>query len=213
VQLWLVLLGCCVALGLVALFAVLRLELDARGCGQPSGEWACAFGLELGPLTLSGVATSGAALRLELHGLGRRFLLRRRKPEPEKAEAAPLSARPAGAARLWRWLQQPASGLEPLRRVGRHVGFERLQIDASYGFQDIALTGKLAGALYALAGILPASVVLTNRPSWDGGERWELAVVGRLTAAPGRVLLELLWYMLRTRLGRRRPAPARPGPA
>lgn len=214
-QLCWVLLGCSVALGLIGLFGALRLAIEARACGQPSGSWAAAFGLEVGPLTLSGVAGSGAALRVELHALGRRFALpgRKKKARAGRAEAVPPVARPTAGARIWRWLQQPSSGLEPLRTVARHVSCERLTIESTYGFRDIALTGKVAGALYALAGILPPSVVLAHSPSWNGEERWDLTVAGRVAVVPGLVLPALLWYMLRTRLGRTRSAPATPRPA
>jgi hypothetical protein len=205
VQLWLVVLGCSATLGLLAVFAALRVELDARAVGEPSGAWVLAFGLGFGLAAVSGVCGKGVPLAVELHALGRRFPLRwrgRNKPkEPKKDEEnAPLGE--SLGARVERFMASPPALLEPLRLAGRRVSLEELSIDAVYGFRDIALTGRVAGALYALAGILPDYVHLSQRPSWDGSERWELNLSGRVAVYPVLVLAEFLWYMLRARIGR-----------
>jgi hypothetical protein len=85
-----------------------------------------------------------------------------------------------------------------VRERGR-VAIDDLTLDVAYGFRDIALTGQITGALYALSGVLPAQIVLTQRPSWAGDERWELTGAGHVRLWPGLVLLEVLWYMLRKR--------------
>lgn len=214
-QLWLVLLGCGVMLGVIALFAALRVELDARGFGEPSGAWAGAFGIGFPAGALSGVCGRGVPLALELHVFGRRFPLKwraraARAAPPESAPEKPDSTEPM-SARVERWLSSPPE-LETLLRVGKWVLLDRLSLDASYGFRDIALTGRVAGALYALSGALPEKVHLTQRPNWDGSERWELSLAGRLSFYPVLVLLTLLWYMLRTRWQRGRlrgPSPQR----
>jgi hypothetical protein len=206
VQLWLVLLGCGAMLGLLALFGALRLELDARGMGEPSGSWAGAFGVGSSLVAVSGVFAHGLPLTLELHTLGRRFPLRRRnskKPEKQPREpGGPLRAT-ITAARVERWLKS-APSLDVVLRAGRRVELDELSLDAAYGFRDIALTGKVAGALYVLQGALPAKVRLTQRPSWDGSERWELSLAGQVRLYPVLVLIELLWYMLRTWLRKAR---------
>jgi hypothetical protein len=204
VQLWLVVLGCGATLGLLALFAALRIEFDARGVGEPSGAWVFAFGLGFGLAAVSGMCGKGVPLVVELHVLGRRFPLRwrgrKKREEPTKnPEDAPV--RPSLGARVQRWLDSPPS-LEPLRLAGRRVSLDELSLDTTYGFRDIALTGRVAGVLYALSGVLPDYVHLNQRPRWDGSERWELSLSGRVAVYPTLVLLELLWYMLRARLGR-----------
>ena len=204
-QLWLVVLGCGMALGLLAVFAAWRVEFDARAVGEPSGAWIVAFGLGLGLGAISGVYGKGVPLVVELHALGRRFPLRwrgrRKRAEPPK-EVENAAPEPSLGVRLQRWLDSPPSLLEPLKVAGRRVRLDELAIDTSYGFQDIALTGRVAGVLYALSGVLPDNVHLSQRPNWDGSERWELSFSGRLALYPVLVLLELLWYMLRTRFGR-----------
>ena len=203
-QLWLVLLGCGAVLGLIAVFAALRVELDARGFGEPSGGWAFAFGLGVRLAAVSGVCGKGVPLAAELHVLGRRFPLRwrgrkRREKPPEEAAKAPPRERLG--VRIERWLGSPSS-IEHLLRVRRRFRLDGLVVDTSYGFSDIALTGRVAGALYALSGALPESVTLNQRPRWDGSERWELSLSGRVALYPVLVLFDLLWYMLRTRFGR-----------
>lgn len=207
-QLWLVLLGCGALLALIALFAALRIELDARAFGEASGAWASAFGLASGPCAVSGVCGRGVPLALELHLFGRRFPVKwRRRSVPKGAAASSEKAQPSEplSARVERFLDSPLE-LDMLRRGLRLVELDRLAVDAAYGFRDIALTGRVAGVLYAISGALPEKVELTHRPSWDGSERWELSANGRFSLYPALVLLTVLWYMLRARA--RRAAPS-----
>jgi hypothetical protein len=214
VQLWLVLLGCGAMLALIALFAALRVELDARGFGEASGAWASAFGLASGPGAVSGVCGRGVPLALELHLFGWRFPLKWRRRRERPAADAPEKAQPAEPviARIERFLDSPPS-LDVVLRVLRLIELDRLTVDAAYGFRDIALTGRVAGALYAISGALPEKVELTQRPSWDGSERWELSANGRVSFYPVLVLLTVLWYMLRARARRTPPSGHSPGQA
>ena len=206
-QLWLVVLGCFAVLGVIAFAKAVRLEVEARAAGEPSGTWVTAFGLAVGPAVLSGVCARGLPLSLEIHAFGRRFPVKRqpRSRAPRGSPPSPSSGAARGVAhvlaRLEHLLGLPA-GLDTVLRLLRWVELERLSLDAAYGFRDIALTGRVAGALYALSGALPEQVVFRQRPSWDGAERWELNAAGCLSVYPGLVLLTALWYMLRTRVKR-----------
>ncbi|HWA74956.1 MAG TPA: hypothetical protein VG937_21590 [Polyangiaceae bacterium] len=212
-QLWLVLLGCGVVLGVIVLFAALRVELEARGFGEPSGAWATAFGVASGPGTLSGVCGRGLPLALEVHAFGRRFPLKWRWRRAPPASPLPEQAAPTESltARIQRFLDSPLE-LDMVLRALRLFELDRLSVDAAYGFRDIVLTGRVAGMLYALSGALPDKVRLTQRPSWDGSERWELSANGRVSFYPALVLLTVLWYMLRIRT-RRSPPGHSPGRA
>jgi hypothetical protein len=197
------------ALGLVsiALFSALRVSLDVRAVGEPSGAWALAFGVELGMFQLAGVLGPAGATGLEARLFGRKLSLdrrlRRKKPAPTSPD---LAAKPARPSRLPAWLD-PLDALGFLLDERRHFAIEALDVDLDYGFRDVALTGKIAGVLYALAGALPPPVRINQRPSWEGGEAWQIHVNGRVALWPGLVLAEVLWYMLRARLRYRSAAP------
>lgn len=200
-QLSLVLAASLLALALLAALAALRVEFNARGRGEADGAWVVAGALAVGPLSFSGVAARGTPLRVELHwGRWRWPLLRpgaRPKPKPTEAEAA---TKPSAN----RW--GSALGLGPLElaelalREGRYLSWERLLLDVTYGFNDVALTGRVAGALYALSGALPAKFVIRQQPIWAASERWDASIDGSLRLWPGLVLLSVLWYMLRRKV-------------
>jgi hypothetical protein len=206
-QLALVLIASAVALGSIALFSALRVSVDARALGQPSGAWAVAFGLELSALQLSGVFGPAAARRLEARVFGRKLSLDRwLRKEPAAAKPEPKPKEPKRPRRLPAWLD-PIDALVFVLNERHNVQIELLDVDLEYGFRDVALTGKIAGMLYALAGALPAPVRINQRPSWEGGESWQCHVSGRVALWPGLVLVEVLWYMLRARLRYRPAAP------
>jgi len=207
-QLFAVLVGSALSLCVIAFFAALRIAFDLRGVGQASGAWAVAFGIEIGPAQLAGMTGSGAK-KLELRVFGVRVPLpKRRQPGPPapKKEPEPEAHEPK---RKSRWLE----GIDPidaglfLLDERRNVAIESLDVTLDYGFRDVALTGKLAGALFMLAGALPPTVRLHQNPSWEGAETWQAHVAGRVATWPGLVVVEVLWYILRARLRRRRAPP------
>jgi hypothetical protein len=207
-QLLLVAAGCVPVLFGIALFSAWRIALDARALGQESGFWALAFGLEVGPFQLTGVLRRGTPKQLDAHLFGRRLsfgrlLLRRRKAAAKKV---PKPEKPKGprAPRLPPWLD-PIDAAVFLFDERRHLLIEQLELDLDYGFQDVTLTGKVAGALYVLSGVLPARVRINQNPRWQGAEAWQVHVDGKLDIWPGLVLAEVLWYIMRARF-RRRPA-------
>jgi hypothetical protein len=211
-QLALVLMASAVALVSIALLSALRVSLDARALGQPSGTWALAFGLELSALQLAGVIGSAGATSLEARVLGRKISLARwARPKKQPARAPDPKSEQPKASRFPAWLD-PIDALAFALDERRHLQIEALDIDLEYGFRDVALTGKIAGVLYALAGAVPPPVRINQRPSWEGGETWQAHVNGRVALWPGLVLVEVLWYMLRARVRYRSAAPE-PAPA
>ena len=201
-------------LALLAACAALRTEISARGQGSPDGAWAIAAALGLGPCTFSLVGARGTPLRLDFHFWGRRWpIVLRASREPGAAEAVhdPMAVLDAGARQLRRFGLSPLELLELALTEGRYLEWERLVVALSYGFNDVALTGRIAGALYAIAGALPEKFQLRQQPIWEADERWEGSVEGALRIWPGLVLLSVLWYMIRrktARLGRKRKPPA-----
>lgn len=207
-QLFAVLVGSAISLALVVVFAALRISFDLRGVGQASGAWAVAFGVEVGPLQLAGV-TGSATTKLDLRVLGFRVPLPRKKQRPEKPKPQP--SEPPRRSRFLEGLDPIDAGLFLLGER-RHIAVESLDVTLDYGFRDVALTGKIAGALYMLAGALPPQVRIHQNPSWEGSETWQAHVAGRVATWPALVVAEVLWYIIRARL-RRRPAPPNAEPA
>ena len=208
-QLFAVLVGSAFALGLLFVFAALKISFDLRGLGQASGAWALAFGVEVGPLQLAGVAGS-AATRLDLRLFGFRLPLSRAKraPRRKKRETPPTPPGPSRVSRLFEGIEPVDAGLFLLGQR-RRVVVESLDVTLDYGFRDVALTGKIAGALYMLAGALPPQVRIHQNPSWEGAETWQAHAAGRVATWPVLVVAEVLWDIIRARL-RRRPAPPAP---
>jgi len=205
VQLLAVLLGSVAALAAIALFARVRIALDVQGRGEPSGHWLAAFGVELGPWAVTGVAARGVPSKLELHALGQRFdLTHLVAPEPDGSGRATRSAPARTEGSLF---GDPVALLGLALDERCRFQIEQLRVEIGFGFRDIALTGKLLGALYMVSGVLPARMILEPRPRWDGAESFELGARGTVAVWPGLALTELLWYMLRRRARRARQPP------
>lgn len=209
-QLWILLALSLVALIVGMLLAAVRLELELRAVLEPSGAWACAFGASLGLLTVAGVVAAGRPTQLELHVFGRRFDLARRQERRRRPARRPKPSKPAKP------LAERVRDLD-VRRVAdviagtaQRVRVGALDVDVTYCFRDVTLTGSLAGALSTLGCVLPASVRLSHTPEWIGGDRVHVRAEGQLVLWPGRVLGDVVWGMLRAQARRlRRPqAPA-----
>jgi hypothetical protein len=209
-QLFAVLVGSAFSLLIVAFFAALKISFDLRGVGQASGAWAVAFGVELGPLQLAGM-TGSAATKLDLRLFGFRVPLSREKRAPRREKPKPEPSEPRRRSRFLDGIDPVDAGLFLLDER-RHVAIESLDVTLDYGFRDVALTGKIVGALYMLAGALPPQVRIHQNPSWEGAETWQAHVAGRIATWPALVVAEVLWYIIRARM-RRRPAPPNVEPA
>jgi hypothetical protein len=186
-----------VAFAAIAFFSALRIEVDAQAFGEPNGTWALGFGFDAGAFAVAGVLGAGTPPRVELLTLGRRFSLPTAKPETKRPRWNALANRVRRrSSKIWH-----SSSVNDLVLLvlseRRRISVQTLDVDLAYGFQDIVLTGKLAGALYALSGALSGRVRVTQRPRWDGAERFELSLHGTLSVWVGRVLAELAWFMLR----------------
>jgi hypothetical protein len=175
--------------------------------------WFAALGISAGPLAFAAAAARGARLRLELHIFGKRVDLTRGRgddrAEPDSQsghesadEAEPVESQGTVRRTLATHFERVEGYGALLGRLERRVRLESLGLNLVYGFRDVALTGRLAGGIAALAGVLPARVQLTQMPLWSGPERWEITARGRLGIWLGLALKELLWYILGRRFGR-----------
>lgn len=210
-----------VAVGLVFVPVRLRFTLQARG--EPSGFWALAGGAQVGPLAASGVAAKGVPAHLNLHAFGKKLWHKRlaelaapkAEAEDDDDEATPkppaLARAEAGYQRLERWLD-PGDLLFFLVGERRRIVLEPTLIELEYGFRDIALTGKMLGAIYALSPLLPAPIVVRQVPHWESTDRAALAASGAIRLWPGLLVVDAAWYLIRNVKIRRRNGAARGAP-
>lgn len=202
-QLWVLLLASALCLLLVLALVAVDIEFNAQGVGEPSGAWASAFGVACAGVVVSGVCARQQPFKLDVRFLRWKLDVARFTRRRKLSEKAPDLRRLRGLTKARLDLAGALDlGLRELRRV------EVVRVDAavSYGFRDIALTGRLAGALYALSGLLPPTVHFEQTVRWDGAERWEASASGRVALSPGRVLFDVLWFMLRARWRGRAPS-------
>ena len=203
---WLIALGIVVLLLVALVFLPLRLGLSLRARGDPSGAWAAAGGGQIGPLALSGVAAQGVSPRVSAHVFGKKLwerdlaALGEKKTPRETAESAKRSY-----DKLERWFD-PLELVLFLVQERRRIRIEIFEVDVTYSFQDIALTGKTLAALYVLGGTLPAPIVIRPKPSWEAEDRADLALSGKIRVWPGLVLVDTTWFVLRRVKLRRRDA-------
>lgn len=201
-------------IGVLLVLLPVRLQLSMQGRGDPSGNWMLAGGGQIGPLALSGVGAQGLSPTAQLHLFGKQVWQRplleppkTKKEEPERERGAVKSARSA-YARLSRWLDPLDLGLFVVRER-RRVRVELLEVDLEYSFEDVALTGKVLGAVYMVSGLLPPPIVIRQTPSWESLDQAQVALVGKIRIRPGLVVLDSAIYVVKNLRIRRRKPPAR----
>jgi hypothetical protein len=193
-----------VTLVLALLLVPLRLTLSARGRGDPSGAWALAGAAQLGPLIGTAVAARGVPGLVELRLLGR-IMYRRELGEAVFGRAEGPQPRPAlkSAETAYGKVDSFASFV---MRERRFLRFEILEVDVDYSFVDVALTGQLMAALYAVGGALPSKIVLRQHVSWESTDRMSLAVSSRIKLWLGLLLVDSALFVIRSNRVRK-PTP------
>lgn len=200
---WLVLAGSLVALALCALLLPITLTGSAQGRGEPSGDWAVAGGLGFGPLAASFVAAPGVTPLFVVHLFGRKlgvFPLRRAFGKVQFFSARKQDE--TSIARFVRDLERASELCEralELLRADHRIRIEALTIALEYSFRDVALTGRLLGALYAVAAVLPERIVVRQTPRWDAEDRFTLEADLKLKLWPGRLAADAVRFMLKRR--------------
>jgi hypothetical protein len=187
--------GVLVALTLLALLVPAKLVLSAQGRGDPSGAWALAGAAQLGPFVASGVGARGVTPRVEVRLFGRKLWAEQLGERKKQERPARPGARER-YARLERWLD-PESVAWWLLDERRRFRVDQLVLDLRYSFQDVALTGKMMGAVYVLSGLLPPPIELRQEVSWESVDRASLALDGRVKLRPGLILVDSALFVLR----------------
>ena len=197
---------------LARLPVTLRGNLQAKA--EPSGAWAVACGLGLGPLALSAIFASGVKPFLTCHVFGRQVgrvpLTRWTRRRPKKSEAptdpatpetepgTPLSRFERRASELFRTLD-PVDALWSWWEKKRMFQVRSLIVEVDYSFRDVALTGRILAALYVLSAVLPEACEIHQTPSWESEDRVGLGVDGAFKIWPGRLLLSIAQFVLKQR--------------
>lgn len=209
---WLVALAVVLVVTIVLVLLPIRLHLSLQGRGDPSGAWALAGGAQVGPLALSGIAARGVNPTFAAHAFGRKLwsktLAELTEREPDEPERQTLAKAKQRYEKLERWFD-PLDLAVFLVRERRRIRIESLEADAGYSFVDVALTGKITAALYALGGALPAPIVIRPVPRWEPEDRADLALSGEIRVYPGLVLVDTAVFVVRrVKLRKRRPQTA-----
>ncbi len=170
----------------------------------PDGRWVVAAGVESGPLSTALVAARGITPQIVVELLGRRVLERRLRM-PTRRPRGPSGARSLveeleRVERLYRRVERfvdPVDvGLflvEERRRL--ELGF--LDVLVRFGADDVALTGKVTGAVLVLDGFLGGRISVRPEPVFSGEELAEVRGRGRVRVWPARFLLDFVVFVVR----------------
>ncbi|HET7542538.1 MAG TPA: hypothetical protein VFK05_21860 [Polyangiaceae bacterium] len=215
---------CALALGLLGLLSYylpvsVGSNLQARA--EPSGNWALAFGIAIGPVAFSAIWAHGVPPFMTCHLFGRQLLrlplsrwLRARKKSADAAVREPRD-KALNLTRIERAIGRFFSGLDPLealwswREKKRVFEVRSLELDVAYSFRDVALTGQILAGLCMLSGVLPERYVIKQTPGWESEDRLTLAADGRFRIWPVRLVVDVLGFVLKQRsMARRSAVPA-----
>lgn len=209
----------CLFLLVLAALLPVTLNVNVQGKAEPSGAWAVAGGLGVGPLALSAIAAAGVEPFLTCHLFGKQLArvplsrwLGRRGARPASAEAEPESETAAPLSRFEHGLANLFRGLDPLETMlswwdrDRLFRVRSLIIEVEYSFRDVALTGRILAALYVLSAVLPEVCEIQQTPRWESEDRVALGVDLRLSIWPGRLLRSLARFVLKRRSEARQSA-------
>ena len=209
---WIVCLVVVVALLVALVFWPIRLHLNLQGRGDPTGAWALAAGAQVGPLAASGLGARGVPASVQAHLFGRQVWQREVRALLEKDSKAKDDEETPGVTDRYRQLERWFEPTEVARfALGEHrrIRIESIEIDVDYSFANVALTGKILGAIYALNGVLPPQIVIRQNASWDAVDKAALALTGTIKIWPGLLIVDTLVFGVKNvKLFRRRPKEA-----
>jgi hypothetical protein len=218
-----IIVGFCAALVLALVWPV-RLSMSGQAHGEPDGSWAAAAGAQFGPVAVAIVSARKILPIVTVHVFGRevvRKMLGRSQTEPPVAtEAASQELEPEPTDEsaessenrefwLWRRFKQRVDWVDVAAQLlteRRRFRIGTLDIQVGYSFRDVALTGKVVGALYMLSAVLPRRIRLRHTPRWEFVDRWDFTSDGYLQLRVGLLVCDALWYMLKVSM-RGSPVP------
>lgn len=194
---WLVALALVLALLAALVLWPLRFEVSGRARGEADGSWVLGGGVSLSAVSVALVWARGVSPQLSFLIFGRKLAFQPRlgerlaRPVPERVKAA--------SRRAWGRVDPLALAVKLLEER-RHIRLRYLVLDLAYGFRDPLLTGRLVGAISALAAVLPAPIEVRQAPRWDFEDGWEVSLDGRAVVKPWLMLLDTAAYVVRQML-------------
>jgi hypothetical protein len=209
-------------LGLLAWLVPMSFSSNLQGRAEPSGTWAVALGFGFGPIAVTAIAASGVRTFVTCHVLGKqllrlplsRWVRRTPKSEPNGETSEAAQTPPVSLSRVERSVARFFRALDPVDTLLTWWEKERvfevrsLVLDTEYSFSDVALTGQILAGMYMLAGVLPERYVIHQTPIWETEDRILISVEGQFRIWPGRLVVNVLGFVLKQRAqARRKVAP------
>ncbi len=210
-------LAACIASIALGVFWLARasftISSNLQGRADPSGSWAIAWGIALGPLALTTLAAPQVKPFLSCHLFGKqlarvplsRFLERKKQSLEGDVQATNAESRPGLEAAQQKRGSSFLQNLDPLEAVlswwesERVLALDSLIVDVTYSFRDIALTGRILAAIYVLSAVLPEGYEVRQTPDWESVDRGTLEAEAKLRFWPGRLVVWAVGFVLKQR--------------
>lgn len=198
-----------------------RVQLSIEARSSPSGMWAIAGGLSMGPLAVVMVAARGVSARMAVHIFERAvlarplsWLLQKLKKSDgeskERGESKSLTQRFDEALvtyeKLEAWVDPVALGYFLIEEQ-RRLRVNELRITPVFNADDAAVTGQITAALYMLSAALGANIIIDPQPVWWGEGKADCTVKGDFTVYPGLAALDTAKFVARHVRPPRRRSP------
>lgn len=177
----------------VLLLLPVNLSVSLQAKGEPDGIYGAAGGAKFGPVTGTFVMSPQLPFRAEMRLFGRTI----KRSERPVAEQFKLPSFIEGKL-------DPLEIVTFLLEERRRIALEKLDVDLSYSFRNVARTGQLLASLVVLSALLPARVTLCHTPSWELESRLQLSLEGRIRVWPGRLVLDTLRFGIHAFMLKRR---------
>jgi len=221
-----VLIGLVACVALLALGAIwlalasFTLSSNFQGRADPSGSWAIAWGIALGPLAVTGIAAAQVKPFLTCHLFGKQLarvplarFSKKKRPATAAQKLELATEQPAreptershGGARFLQSLD-PIDAVLSWWQSERVLALQSLLVDVNYSFRDVALTGRILAALYVLSAVLPVGCEIRQTPNWESVDRVALEADGKLRFWPGRLAIWCVRFVLEQRSAARASA-------
>lgn len=181
-----------------------RLELAAEARGEADGAWALAGGARLFALSASFARARGTPFVIEVRAL-RWLLMRRLLPSPGAAPP-PAPDEPSLRARydaLARWVD-PIDLLLFLVGETERVAIRDLEGTVRFGLADVALAGRIAGALAVISAIGSPFGRLRHEVDWSGAEHLDASFSLTFRFTPALIAWDTARFAVRSFQARRR---------
>ena len=178
-MLWLAALVSVLALAVtLAIVWPVRVQASIEGRADPTGFYALASGVSIGPFAVAAVVARGVPGRVQVHILSRlvgtwtfaelwsrgtRLSKRLRKPPKKKGPPVPVAERVAQVERGWARINRFLDPIAFARFVfaeRKRFALDYLDVALRFGGDDVALTGRIVAAIMVLDGMFGARVSL-----------------------------------------------------